>query len=191
MSDIRVTVQWMNPTVFAGEDIECTITFKNIALSRSVRRSQPPSPHTASHGPDCERWEESLPMRSTNAFASAKQRELPSLPGCPQSHARTHKQALSISSPNGFAKSPVAEVQDDLTKVASPGANKHRRSISIISIHGEPNNETSRHSQLLNSGPSGHSHTRAASLQVVPRRNALLSNGSSPGTFHSAYFTTC
>ena len=191
MSDIRVSVQWMNPTVFAGEDIECTITFKNIALSRGVRRSPSPSPHTASHGPYRERWEESLPIRSTNAPSSAKHRKSLSFSSCPQSHARTREQALSISNPNGFSKSPVVEVHNGLTKVASPGASKHRRSVSIISIHGDPNDETSRPSQLLNSGRSGHSHTRAASLQVVPRRNALLSNGSPSGIFHSAYFTTC
>ena len=191
MSDIRVSVQWRNPTVFAGEDIECTITFKNIALARSVHRSPSPSPHPTSHGSHREQWKETLPMRSANAPARTKYRKSPSFSGFSESHARTHKQASSISKPSGFTNSPVVEVHDGITKIASPGDNKHRRSVSIVSIRGGANNETSQHSPLLKSGRSGHTHARAASLHAIPRRNGLLSRGSLPGTYHSAYFAIC
>ena len=30
-SDLQVFVKWKEQTVFAGEDVECTITFKNVA----------------------------------------------------------------------------------------------------------------------------------------------------------------
>lgn len=191
MSDIRVSVQWKNPTVFAGEDIECTITFKNIALARSVRHSPSPNPHTTSHGSHRERWKEILPLRSANAPASAMHRKSPSLSGFSQSHARIHKQALSLSSVDSIPKSSIVDVHDGTSRISIPGDNKHRRSVSIVSIRGEANEETSPHGQLLNSGRSGHSHTRAASLHVMPRRNGLLSNGPSLGISHSAYFTTC
>lgn len=191
MSDIRVSVQWKNPTVFAGEDIECTITFKNIALVGSVRRSPSPNCHTASHGSHRDRWKETLPVRSANAPTSAMHRTSPSLTGFSQSHARTHKQALSLSSADGYPKSPIVDITDGISRSSNPEGNKHRRSVSIVSFRGEAYQETSPHSQLLSSGRLGHGHTRAASLHVMPRRNGLLSNGPSSGTSHSAYFTTC
>lgn len=190
MSDIRVSVQWKNPTVFAGEDIECTITFKNIALARSVRRSPSPNPHTASHGSHRERWKETLPMRPANGPTSAMHRKSPSLSSFSQPHARTHKQASSLNSTNGFPRSPVVDVHDGTPETPMTGGNKHRRSVSIVSIRGEAADETSPHSQLVNSGRSSHCHARAASLHSMPRRNGLMSNGLS-GTSHFAYFTTC
>ena len=188
MSDIRVSVQWKNPTVFAGEDVECTITFKNVALAPSTQRSPSPNPHTASHGSHRERWKETLPMRSAIASTSAVHRNSPSLSGFSQSQARTHRQALSLSSANGFSKSPIGSLHDSTSKTSTPGDNKHRRSVSIVSIRGEANDETTPQSQLLNSGRSSRGHTRAASLHVMPRRNGLLSNGPSSGTPQSAYF---
>lgn len=191
MSHIRVSVQWKNPTVFAGEDVECTITFKNIALARNALRSQSPNPHTTSHGSQRERWKETLPMRSANASTSAMHRTSPLFSGLSQSQARTHKQALSLSSANGFLESSIVGVHDGISKASILGDNKHRRSVSIVSIRGEANDETSSHNQLLNSGRSSHSHTRAASLHMMPRRNGLLSNGPSSGTFQFVYFNTC
>ena len=190
MSDIRVSVQWKNPTVFAGEEIECTITFKNIALARSVRRSPSPNSHSASHGSHQEQWKGTLPIRSANAPTNAVYRKSPSLSGFPPSHARIQTQALSLSSAPGFPKSPIVDVHNG-APISAPGDNKHRRSVSIVSIGGEVTDETSPQSHMMNSGRSGHSHTRAASLHVMPRRNGLLNNGPSPGTSHSAYFSTC
>lgn len=194
MSDIRVSVQWKNPTVFAGEDIECTITFKNITQARSVCRSPSPKPSPASHSSsNRERWKETLPLRSTNPPTSALHRKSPSLSGPPKSNAKTQKQALSLNNANGFQteSSSVIDVHDETSKSTFSGDNKHRRSVSIVSIRGEAVDETSPRSQLMNSGRSGHGHTRAASLHVMPRRNGLLSNGSPSGNSHSAYVITC
>ena len=191
MSDIRVSVQWKNPTVFAGEDIECTITFKNNALAHRDHPPPSPSPHIASHGLNRDRWRETLPMRSANAPTSVKHRKSPSFSGFPQSYARSHQQSLSTSSANGLVKSPVAEVRDGITKSACPRDNKHRRSVSIVSIRGEADDEATRQGQFLNSGRPAHSHARAASLHVIPRKSGLLSNGLSPGTSHPTNSTTC
>ena len=185
MSDIRVSVQWKNPTVFAGEDIECTITFKNIALARSVRRSPPPNTHTTSHDSHRERWKDTLPVRSPDATARTIHRKSPSLSGVSQSHTRTYKQALSLGSPNGFPKSPIFDVHNTTSKNSCVGDTKHRRSVSIVSLHGDANNGTSPHGQLLKSGRSGHAHIRAASLHVMPRRKGLPSNEPSLGISHA------
>ena len=190
MSDIRVSVQWKNPTVFAGEAIECTITFKNIALAPSVRRSPSPNPHNASHGSHRERWKETLPMRPVYGPTSAMHRKSPSVSGFSQPHARTHKQASSLNSANGFPRSPMVNVHYGTPETSMPGANKHRRSVSIVSIRGEAADETSPHSQVLTSGRSSHCHARAASLHGMPRRNGLMSNALS-GTSHFACFATC
>lgn len=191
MSDIRVSVQWKNSTVFAGEDVECTITFKNITLARSSRRSPFPNPHTASHGSNRERWKETLPMRSPKVSTTTMHMKSPSLSGFSHSQARTHKQALSVSCANGISKSPIIDVHHGTSTNSTPGDNKHRRSVSIVSITGDANDKTSPHSQLLNSGRLGHNHTRATSLHVMPRRNGVLSNGPLSGTSLSAYFITC
>ena len=188
MSDIRVSVQWENPTVFAGEDVTCTITFKNVAQARSIPRSSSPNPHTASHGSHRERWKEILPSRSSSAPKSAIHRKSPSSSGLSQPHARTHKQTSSLSSANVLSGSPILDVHDDSSKYSSPGNDKHRRSVSIVSICGEANGETSPYDH---SGRPGHVHTRATSLHVMPRRNGRLSCGPSSGTSHSTYFTTC
>ena len=183
MSDIRVSVQWKNSTVFAGEDIECTITFKNTSLARSVRRSQSPKSRNASQGLHRERWKESLPVRSVHASASAKHPKSPSFSGFPQTNARSHKQALSIGNVNGLPKSPTDDVCNGISNTTSLQSYKHRRSVSIVSICGEANAEASRHDQSLN---SGRRHTRATSLYGMPWRNGLLSQGSSPGNPRSA-----
>ena len=188
MSNICVSVQWKNSTVFAGEDIECTITFKNTAPARSIPHSSSLNSHTAGHGSHRERWKESL--SSTDDSLNMRNRESLSFSGLNQSHARSHKQTVSMSSANGFPKSPVVSFNDGMSNTASPGNNKHRRSVSIVSIRGEASDETSLHSQFMNSGRSGHTHTRATSLHVMPRRNGLLSNGSSSGICHSTYSTT-
>ena len=191
MSDIRVSVQWKNPTVFAGEDIECIITFKNNALAHRVRPPPSPTSHTASHGLHRDRWRETLPMRSANAPTSVKHRKSPSLSGFPQPYARSHQHSSSTSSANGFVKSPVAEVHGGITESASSRDNKHRTSVSIVSIRGEADDEATRQGQLLNSGRPAHSHARAASLHVMPRKSGLLSNGLSPSISHPTYSTTC
>ena len=191
MSDIRVSVQWKNPTVFAGEDIECTITFKNNALAHRVRPPPSPSSHTASHALHRDRWRETIPVRPGNAPTSVRHRRSPSFSGFPQSFARSHPQSLSTSSTNGFVNSPVAEVHDGITQPACPRDNKHRRSVSIVSIRGEADDEATRQGQSLKYGRPGHTHARAASLHVMPRKSGLLSNGLSPSTSHPTDTTTC
>lgn len=128
-------------------------------------------------------------MRSANAPTSAMHRTSPSLTGFSQSHARTHKQALSLSSADGSPKSPIVDITDGTSRSSNPEGNKHRRSVSIVSFRGEAYQETSPHSQLLSSGRLGHGHTRAASLHVMPRRNGLLSNGPSSAPGNERAFT--
>lgn len=128
-------------------------------------------------------------MRSAIAPASTEHIKSPSLSNFPRSHTRAHKQALSISSANGTSRSSRCDVSGGTSKSATPGETKHRRSVSIISIRGEADDESSRHASSLKSGRSGHSHTRAASLHVIPRRKAIFGNGSSSALGNDRAFT--
>ena len=188
MSDVRVSVQWKNPTVFAGENIECIITFKNIALGRSLRRSPSPKPTQTSHR---ERWKETLPTRFANNTAGAKHTKSTSFSGFLQSKPSKYRSGLSTGSGTGFPKFPTDNNADGTSDTASFGDIKQQKSISIVSIGGEPNDETLQHCQTLNSGRPSRSHGRAASLYVLPQGSGLFSNESSlSGISLFAFYTT-
>ena len=180
MSDIRVSVQWKSSTVFAGEEVACTITFKNVAQPRSLRRSPSPSQFRG-HASHRERWKEALPMRSGQSPGIAAHRNSSSLPGFATSKARMHKQTLSLSTSNGFPPASVSGLREAAPAVSRGGESKHRRSVSIVSLGGETGEETSPHGQHMNSGRPTRGHTRSASLQVLPRRGAVLGGGPSSG----------
>ncbi|KAF2850948.1 Rgp1-domain-containing protein [Plenodomus tracheiphilus IPT5] len=164
-SNIRVFVQWKDSTVFAGEDIECTITFKNVA---------PPEGRDAS------------PLRKHNGFAAGgdRQRKLPpvhsstrptisrnssfaSAQPAPQI-VRSHRPALSLHTP-----STVGERRPPLTPSAVPGittnGQRHGRSLSIISLGTNATTDGNHERGIpIRRPPRG--HARSASLQVVPGR---------------------
>lgn len=176
MSDIRVSVQWKKSTVFAGEDVACTITFKNVSQTRSPRRSPSPNAQIRSHSSPRERWKETLPVRSGQDLGSKNHRKSPSLLGSSQSRSKVHKQALSPSTSSGSAQVLVAN-QDGMAKGPRTGDNRHRRSVSIVSIGSESFDQVQSPSPALSSGRPGHSHARSSSLQVLPRRNGSGNGG--------------
>ncbi len=181
MSDIRVSVQWKNSTVFAGEDVECTITFKNISQARSLRRSPSPSSQLRSHSSPRERWKETLPMRSAQNLDNTGHRNSPSLSGLSQPRSKLHKQALSLSTSNGLPQAPL-DVQDGMAKGPRAGNNKHRRSVSIVSLGGETIDQAQSPGPVLSSVRPGHGHARAASLQILPRHTGTGIGGSISGS---------
>lgn len=177
MSNISVSVTWEKPIVFAGEDIECRITFTNVAPSR---RAPSPSPDTRASALGQRRWKAALPLPHTI-------NETPRLPltnkNSSKTHTQGHRPALSLNS-GASAK------QGDHGEIMSSGANgvpflrhgrNHKRSVSIISIGGELPNGEEIHvdGQVSSSQRPARNHGRAASLQVLPRR----SSNTSPGPF--------
>ena len=166
--------------MFAGEEVECTITFKNVAQPRSLRRSPSPSQFRG-HTSHRERWKEALPMRSGQASGIAAHRNSSSLPGFATSKARMHKQTMSLSTSNGFPTAPMSGLREGAPAASKGGETKHRRSVSIVSLGGEIGEETLSHGQHINSGRPTRGHMRSASLQVLPRRTAILGGGPSSG----------
>ncbi|KAK4166169.1 Rgp1-domain-containing protein [Cladorrhinum sp. PSN259] len=214
-SNIRVFVRWHEQVVFAGEEVKCTITFRNVA------RTAPSTPTAAttittlkplplsSRLPNSERGpRQPSPLAPAGQHARAK----PSSSGlAPPSAARGHhKSSLSLSVPSAASRARSGSIQGPWSPPApsSPAphrnggqAHSHKRSVSIVSIGSSVGTVADDgQSGSANSGKSsraGRGHARASSLQIVPRgglfngpRSAttpkLPASQSSP-LFHASY----
>ncbi|PWY71666.1 intracellular protein transport protein [Aspergillus heteromorphus CBS 117.55] len=165
--DIQVFVKWKEQTIFAGEDVECIITFKNVAETNVEPRAggqtlhqRQPSRATSSHS------ESLFSLRSPQKFFfSPHRRSYPNIP----KKSPSHRISSSVSSPliGSHSFPPTSSPRN-----GPPPSGTHKRSVSILSIDsegtGEPTPRTS--SQYSRSRPTW-GHGRAASLQVLPRRN--------------------
>lgn len=164
-------MQWAEQTVFAGEDIECQITFKNIANTPAHSRASlhPQSANgftSAVDRPDRQRKIQ-VPQRKSNSAISSR--------GIPTT--RGHRTTLSLSTPAAFAR-PQPNPNSWTTgppKVTKDG-HTHKHSVSIISIGpsdvGAEDVNSSGSAVERSTGPS-RGHGRSASLQIVPRRNGV------------------
>ena len=178
--DVRVSVQWTTNTVFAGECVDCAITFKNVSLS-NLRRSPSPASHIRRHGSQRERWRDSMPPNQTISTPIPNHRKHPFVVGSPPSRPKPHKTALSLGEPNGNLRYSSAPVDNATFSGKSIfGGNDHRRSVSIVSIRGDISQESPPQAQLPKTRP-GQTHARAASMQTLPRINGLYSPGPSSG----------
>lgn len=172
MSNIRVFVQWKNSTVFAGEAVECQITFTNISQVSNPRQKPSPSPELRSPTSGRERWKESLPSQSAltpfahfhNTSVSTAQAARPNL--------GLHRSALSLNSSTG--KNALG-ISSGAPREVSFRGQRHKRSVSIVSMVGEASvaGETYIYSQTPGPKRPSRGHTRAASLQVLPRRTGV------------------
>lgn len=153
--------------MFAGEDVECTITFKNVAPALRTDKQQSPSPPKFAPGP--ERQRKLPPVQSSTRPSISRQTSLSSQQhgGPPPQHLRGHRPNLSLSTPSiGASRSPGLPSAGLPNGSSSPAqAHRHQRSLSIISLGtdqpAEPNGPPRRPAR---------GHARSASLQVVPGR---------------------
>lgn len=189
MSDVRVSVQWKSSSVFAGEDIECIITFRNVAQAHHAPKSTTPSsqPRVASSGR--ERWKESLPQRSGHRPIGHTRNNSTSNAGShSQAISRTHRPALSLSTPIGTRHISTINVDDTSKPDANSGHNeRHRRLISIVSIGTDP--LTGEHDQKQRQASTSKRparHARAASLQSLPWRSGTGKFGPTSGKLGEA-----
>ncbi len=165
LANIRVFVLWIEQTVFAGEEIECQITFKNVATA--------PAPSKASLHPS-----------AANGFASGGERQRKTattqiktnstLSPRPSPPNRGHRTALSLSTPvgSGQLQSAPGSWNGEPSKASKDGST-HKRSVSIISIgasEGGFDDQNSHGSLPERPRRLSRGHGRSASLQIVPRR---------------------
>lgn len=175
MSDIRVSVQWKSSAIFAGDNIECAITFRNVAPVR--RRS--PSPNAPLRGPGFsrERWKDTLPTHFTQRAPS----------NIPRQNSFTTVSTADIGGKD-LAVSPAVSRASEATPLEhhgqaqrEPSSKKesHRRSLSIVSIGNSIIEEIP--TQVAPPRRPSNGHSRSASMQILPRRNGFPSPGPTSG----------
>jgi hypothetical protein len=186
VSNIRVFVHWSEQTVFAGEDIECQITFKNVAVASETPRSSHPS-NLNGLVIGGARQRKTSPLQSTgvqgkNGAGEAFQIGVPN---------RGHRSTLSLNVPmtkedpqrgNNFRSTETGDV-------ALQGRS-HRRSVSIVSLgRSEAIGEErlGKNSTVEGSRRPLRGHARASSLQIVPRRS--VGSGASPQSGRYCYLS--
>lgn len=173
-SDLQVFVKWKEQTVFAGEDVECTITFKNVA---EIAESEPSTPYYPQHQRRASRPLNAVipndggyfaPKSSPTFFFGGSRRSVPSSPRRPT--PGSHRVSASLSSPlTGSHSFPPLHAPSHLNN----GSNhQHKRSVSILSIESDTSASTldkpSTSTQFTRSRPRAHG--RSASLQTTPSR---------------------
>ncbi|KAI3340325.1 Rgp1-domain-containing protein [Ustulina deusta] len=166
-TDIRVFVKWDDQTVFAGEEIRCQITFKNVAPTASSASTpnlrQPPQA-----SPRTDRSRQPSPLLSprggsTNGLT-------------PPASARSHRSTLSLSVPspssrlrNSIQQWPPPQLPTP-TPPPKPG-HAHKRSLSIVSMgsNATVDDQAYGNGTQTRSQRPARGHSRSASLQITPR----------------------
>ncbi|CZT45115.1 related to RGP1 Reduced growth phenotype protein [Rhynchosporium secalis] len=167
VSNIRVFVNWAQQTVFAGEDIECQITFKNIS-------NTPTPPRTSLH-PSSANGSTSTDRLRKTALAHSKDSTSFVSPAPPINDGHRTSLSLNVSPLLSGTQHPAGPFNGPSSKI-SKDASSHKRSVSIISIgasEGGGGDLTSQGSLSERPGGSSRGHGRSASLQTVPRRYAV------------------
>lgn len=173
-SNIRVFVQWRDQTVFAGENIECEIIFKNTTPPAVPPNVSLPTGGTNGHIPGIDRQRKQ--SVATNSISNASLR-----PGPP---GRGHRATLSLSVPPAPRRPPTESGSQTESRPKAGAGGTHKRSVSIVSIGASESSVGDVSSRGGNEPPRRptRGHVRSASLQIVPRRTGM--NGGPPsGTF--------
>ena len=201
-SNIRASVQWKQSTVFAGEEVECTITFKNIAsapdtqsngYTPSGRKIQPPkaAPVLAKAGTP------GLRKNSLRSLTGASQAPIggPSLSRQSSIRSRTgpstrhgHRPTLSLSTSQTVAPRPLQPPSSRVESTSTAASQRHGRSISIVSMGPESRGGGPRGqppTRVVSVPMKG--HTRSTSLNVIPRRSGAVSAPVSGMPKHSGH----
>lgn len=167
LTNLRVYVQWTEQTVFAGEDIECQITFKNVATTPAPSRaSLQPTASALSLGSD----------RQRRTPASQLKPGAPPIPR-PASTSRGHRTVHSLNVPVGSVRSqPISSPWKGGAPRTTKDGSTHKRSVSIISIgpsEGRVDDTASHTGMTERPGRVRRNHGRSASLQIIPRRHGI------------------
>ncbi|KAI1456135.1 Rgp1-domain-containing protein [Annulohypoxylon moriforme] len=159
LSNIRVFITWDDQTVFAGEDIKCHITFKNIAPGPNQARSSSQQPPT-------------IPERSRQPSPLLSPRTKPNNGLTPPAPTRGHRSTLSLTVPSSSSRlrGPPQQWTPTQSSPQRPG-HAHKRSLSIVSIGSAATIEEQSQGKTSPARPPRHprGHGRSASLQISPR----------------------
>ena len=175
--------------MFAGEDVECVITFKNVSQAQFYPPKSPSpnsQPRVAGFGRD--RWKESLPQHSANrSLGHTRNNSISNAEKPSQAISRSHKPALSLSTSHDTRQNPAIGLKDTTKPTVNSGHNgRHRRSVSIVSIGGDPLQYDQKQRQASTSKRPGRNHARAASLQGIPWKMGMGKFGSTSGKMRAS-----
>ncbi|RDA88497.1 hypothetical protein CP532_6661 [Ophiocordyceps camponoti-leonardi (nom. inval.)] len=162
---VRVFVGWCDQTVFAGEEVKCTITFKNVASESDNQKQSPSPPPPTQHS-------------QQQSQQQQQQQQQPNSPSCTRGHGPTsprsvrghRRSALSLSGPPSNSLGRPGSMQWPQTATGGDWSrgHAHKRSLSIVSIGSAAGADD--HSSLHDVGAKPQrGHGRAASLQILPR----------------------
>ncbi|KAL8710343.1 MAG: hypothetical protein Q9220_005113 [cf. Caloplaca sp. 1 TL-2023] len=166
MSNIQVSVEWKTPAVFAGENLQCVIQFKNIA--QPINHRSPITPG-GTKNTSRERWKYRTASHTREHGADISSRR--------QSFRTPSNRPSPQASPlDRFPKATQFDIAND-TSVPQDNrtTRRHRRSVSIVTLSGDlVSSERRTHRPIQ-------SHGRAASLQHLPHRtNAPIRGAIAP-----------
>lgn len=172
MSNLKVSVQWRNSAVQAGDVIECKITFRNVCSPIDSHRLAYQLQSSTQGG---DGWVESLPASVGNP-PSRK----------PPSHAAknfhpnsaTQRSTCSYDTPLSIRRASDYRIQNrSANTVPDTNHKSHKRSISIVSIGDEVLPMDKSHTSIpsiISKRPS-RAHGRALSVQALPRAGLMTS----------------
>lgn len=181
-SNIRALVHWKEPSIYAGEDIECIITFKNVAAypgqeQQEEDEAQTPYFNAFSRAPSAV-----ASRRSSVAQSSVQASWAPSFTSSRQApNGRGHRPTLSLnvlSAPSrggppsaGLHSAPMP----GRTPASARPVKGHGRSLSIMSLGSEAPSEGRQAMPPPASKRPTRGHGRSASLQVTSKPPPLPS----------------
>lgn len=169
-SNIRVFVHWRDQTVFAGEEVRCTVIFKNVAQDPNK-----PPPQQKGHANRAQHQQQLSQSLASPLHGRTKANASGPTPPPSATSGRGHRRAaLSLSVPPSSSRSRPGSIQwpQPLT-AGSDGrsAHSHARSVSIVSI-GSTSTFDDHHQQNESAAKTQRpqrGHNRANSLQIMPR----------------------
>ncbi|KAL8667122.1 MAG: hypothetical protein Q9202_001044 [Teloschistes flavicans] len=175
MSSIQVSVAWVEPAVFAGEEVKCVITFQNAA---QVASSRPVATHTRVHEHSHETRDISNDAHFQRQGLNHHDSDGTGLKGhqtpSPLTSPRTAK---SLATKPGECKNGRNHLQPE----RGIPRRRHQRSISIVSVGSDAGTPKRPPLEVLTSARPARGHGRAISLQILPERVAVSNQDSSFG----------
>ena len=165
-SAIKAYVDWQKSAVFAGEDIECIITFTNTApaparIGQDVVTSSEYESSSSSHGSP----------RVSSRVAAPKKTPSPKFTARPifaqTLRKGTHRQTISLNLSENAHNGALSTRKVEITTNNDKNKQNHLRSLSITSM-GIGNEKSPGSRKLSYTADSRQGHFRSASLQAGP-----------------------